>query len=124
MRSQQIVLKFVHLRLLIRKCHFKQIFLRGNGLFPHRRLREMFLLPSDIILKLSDLVLTEVNLPLQLVQLILNLVLHHFLFVFDLFKPTIQSFDVVFCIQTLFVSRSVLVVSLLHFKLMRRIFLY
>ena len=76
MRSQQIVLEFVHLRLFIRKCHFKQILLRGNGLFTHRRLREMFLLPSDIILKLSDLVLTEVNLPLQLMQLILNLVLH------------------------------------------------
>ena len=49
---------------------------------------------------------------------------YHFLLVLDLFETTIEGFDVVFGIHTLFISCSMFVLSFLHFKLMRRILLH
>ena len=76
MSFQKIVLKLVHLRFFICECHFEQIFLGRGCLFPDSGLRKLFLLASDIILQLSDLVLAEVNLPLEFVELVFDLVLH------------------------------------------------
>jgi hypothetical protein len=75
-RRQQVIFKLVHLRFLICEGHFEQIFLRGNGLFTDCGLRKVLLFGGNVRLQLSDLVLAEVNLTLQLVQLVFYLVLH------------------------------------------------